>query len=78
MDFGWVETLLYAAVTGLSEILPVSVQAHSRIMVKFMGRGEAPALMQLFIHFGILAALYLCCQNHILKITGLECKVPNP
>lgn len=69
MDFGWVETLLYAAVTGLSEILPVSVQAHSRIMVKFMGRGEAPALMQLFIHFGILTALYLCCQNHILKMS---------
>lgn len=68
MDFGWVETLLYAVVTGLSEILPVSVQAHSGIMVKFMGRGEAPALMRLFIHLGILAALYLSCQNHILKM----------
>lgn len=68
MNFGWVESLLTGIVTGLTEIMPVSVQAHSRILIKFMGRGEAPALMQFFVHAGILAALYISCQPHILKM----------
>lgn len=68
MNFGWIESLLIGIVTGLTEILPVSAQAHSRILVKFMGKGDIPALMQLFTHLGVLAALYLSCQVHILKM----------
>jgi len=65
---GWLESILLGIVTGLCEILPVSVQAHGRILLKFIGKGEPPALMALLIHLGILAALYLSCQNHLLKM----------
>lgn len=68
MIFGWFESILLGIVTGLSEILPVSVQAHSRILVKFMGSGDPPALMNLMMHLGVLAAIYVSCQNHILKM----------
>lgn len=68
MSFGWFESILLGIVTGLCEILPVSVQAHGRILLKFMGKGEPPAMMELLIHLAILAALYLSCQNHILKM----------
>lgn len=68
MSFGWIESLLIGIMTGLAEILPVSAQAHSRILVKFMGKGNIPALMYLFAHLGVLAALYLSCQIHILKM----------
>lgn len=68
MNFGWFESLLTGIITGLAEVLPVSVQAHSRILMKFMGRGNPSALMSLFIHLGVLAALYLSCQPRILKM----------
>ena len=68
MGFGWIESVLIGMMAGLTEILPVSAQAHSRILVKFMGKGNIPALMYLFAHIGALAALYLSCQVHILKM----------
>ena len=68
MNFGWLESLILGAIAGLSEILPVSAQAHSRILVKFMGRGDPSPMMHLFMHLGVLAALYFSCLPHILKI----------
>ena len=68
MYFGWIESLLIGITTGLTEILPVSAQAHSRILVKFIGKGNIPALMQLFVHLAVLAALYFSCQVHIIKM----------
>lgn len=68
MNLGWFESLLLGLTTGLSEILPVSAQAHSRILTKFMGRGDMPALMNLCMHLGALAAIYFSCQPHILKM----------
>lgn len=68
MNFAWFESLMLGAVTGLTEILPVSAQAHSRLILKFMGTGDAPALMRLMIHLGALAAIFLSCQPHILKM----------
>lgn len=68
MEFGWLESLMLGIVAGLTELLPVSALAHNRLLMKFMGRGEAPALMLLCIHLGILAAVFLSCQPHILKI----------
>ena len=68
MKFGWLQTLLLGLTTGLTNILPVSVQAHEQILVKFMGKGAVPSMMQLFMHLGVLAAIFLCCQPHILKM----------
>ena len=68
MNFGWLQSLLLGVITGLTEILPVSVQAHNRILIKFMGRGDAPALLNLFMHMAIFAAVYLSSQVHILKM----------
>lgn len=68
MNFGWLESLMFGAVTGLAEILPVSTQAHTSLLVKFMGKGNIPALMSLFMHMGVLAGIYISCQSHILKM----------
>lgn len=68
MNFGWFESLLLGIVTGLAEILPVSAQAHNRILVKFIGRGDTGPLLNLFMHLGVLAALYLSSHPHILKM----------
>lgn len=68
MNFGWLESLIFGVITGLAEILPVSALAHNKVIVKFMGRGNASAMMSLFIHLGILGALYFSCLPHILKM----------
>lgn len=68
MNFGWFQSLLMGITTGITEILPVSAQAHNRILIKFIGRGNPSALLYLFIHAGVLAALYLSCHTHILKM----------
>lgn len=68
MNFGWFQSLLLGVVNGLTEILPVSVQAHNRIMLKFMGMGEIPPILNLMMHLGTLAAVYVSCQSQILKM----------
>ena len=37
MNFGWFESLLLGMTTGLTDVLPVSAQAHNRILIQFMG-----------------------------------------
>ena len=39
MEVGWLESLVYGFVGGLTEILPVSAQAHKALLLKFMGIG---------------------------------------
>lgn len=69
MEVNWLYSILTGIVTGMASILPVSVEAHQRLLLKFMGLGSIPGLTALGIHLGIVAALYLSCQNHILKMT---------
>lgn len=69
MDFNWWNSIVMGILTGAASVLPVSVEAHQRLLLKFLGFHEIPTLLGLAIHAGIFAALYLCCQNHILKMT---------
>lgn len=69
MEANWLYSILMSIVTGAASILPVSQEAHQRLLLKFMGLRAVPPLTALAMHLGIAAALYLCCQNHILKMT---------
>lgn len=65
----WFQSLIFGLVSGLSDILPVSSQAHKAMMLKVFGVNAEAPLLRLFIHVGILAALYYCCSNQITRIT---------
>ncbi len=65
----WFESLIFGLFSGLSDVLPVSSQAHKAILLKLFGENAENPLMRLFIHAGILAALYYCCGNHIQRIS---------
>ena len=69
MEFNWINSILMGILTGAASVLPVSVEAHQRLLLKFMGFREIPVLTALAVHLGIAAALYISCQNHILKMT---------
>ncbi len=65
MDFGWLQSLLYGFLSGLTEILPVSAQAHKAILVKLFGQGAAGAFLELCVHLAVAAALYWNCRTQI-------------
>lgn len=68
MELTWYESILYGLISGLTDILPVSAQAHEMLLLKFFGTGNAPGLLRLLIHLGILGALYYYCMPHITKM----------
>lgn len=68
MDFSWFESLITGIVTGLTEILPVSSEAHSHILLKFLGENSIPELTSLLSHIAILTAVVVACHPHIMKM----------
>ena len=68
MDLNWSQNLVYGLISGLTEILPVSAQAHRLVLRKVFGGHNIPEITLLLIHIGILAAVIMSCQNHITKI----------
>lgn len=69
MNMNWIETIFYGLFSGISDILPVSAQAHRMLLIALFGEEREPVILRLLIHIGTLAALYYGCQNHILRIT---------
>ena len=63
------QSLIFGFISGLSDILPVSMQAHKAMMLKVFGANSEAPLLRLFIHAGILAALYYCCTKQIMRIS---------
>lgn len=68
MDFNWLESIFYGLVSGISNILPVSAQAHKLLLLKIYGTSSEPGLMRLLTHLGIWAAVFYNCQPQIIKI----------
>lgn len=64
----WFQSLIFGLFSGLSDVMPVSSQAHKAILLKLFGENAEDPLLRLVIHVAILAALYYCCSNHIQRI----------
>lgn len=68
MTLSWLESILYGFISGLTEVLPVSAQAHRLLLMKFFGVAAEPALLRLLVHLASLAAVYFACQTQIVKL----------
>lgn len=67
MELNWLQSILYGLLSGLTDVLPVSAQAHRLLILKLFGEsGESP-LLRLMIHIAIFAALYYSNQNKIIR-----------
>lgn len=62
------ESIVFGLFSGLSDVLPVSSQAHKAIILKIFGEHDENPILRLFIHIAILAALYYSCSSHIMRI----------
>lgn len=69
MDLNWLQSILFGLVSGLTDILPVSAQAHKAILLKLFGISSEPLILRFMIHLATFAGLYYCCQNHIFRIS---------
>lgn len=68
MEMTWYQSLLFGLISGLTDILPVSAQAHKAILLKLFGESGEMPVMRLMIHLATLAALYLGCRSQIARI----------
>ena len=64
---GWLETIFFGLISGLTEFLPVSAQAHETLLLKIIG-GTSTPLLHLAIHGAVLVALYQNCAEYIGQI----------
>ena len=68
MELSWIKNLLYGLFSGLLDILPVSAQAHSALLLKFFGVKASSDVQNLLIHLAVFAALYYSSQSHLVRM----------
>ena len=68
MDISWIEVLIYGFVSGITEFLPVSAQAHQMILMNLFGCSESVGLLNLFVHMGMYAALTVTSGGYIKRL----------
>ncbi len=59
---------MFGLFSGLLDILPVSAQAHSVLLLKFFGLKASSDVMNLLIHMAVFAALYYSSQAQIVRM----------
>lgn len=62
------QSLFFGLISGITDILPISSQAHKTLLLTFFGWDEEPVCMRLFIHLAILGALYYSSMSHIQRM----------
>ena len=67
MEMSWLEGLIFGFISGLTEFLPISPQAHSALFLKLTGSTEG-ALTRLTIHLGVLTALLIACAPVLSRL----------
>ena len=68
LELSWLKSLIFGLFSGLLDILPVSAQAHSALLLKFFGVKASSDLLNLLIHLAVFAALYYSSQKHLVRM----------
>ena len=68
----WLESIVYAIISGMAEFLPVSSVAHQTILLNLFGQTDIPAALNFTVHLGALAAVYINCQNHLAALSRTQ------
>ena len=69
MTLNWLQSLVYGLVAGLADILPISSRAHKILLLKLFGITGGTELMDLMIHLGLVAALFISCQSILIRFS---------
>lgn len=64
----WFEGFIYGLLSGLTEIMPVSSQAHQHILLRLFGIQSVDPIANLVVHLAILLAIYTGCRGMIFRL----------
>ncbi len=67
MELNWLQSLLYGAISGFAEILPIAPEAHRSLLLLLMG-AEKSHLVELAVHLSSLGALILGCWPQLVRL----------
>ena len=68
MELSWIQSMALGLVSGLTEILPVSSQAHQTILLNFFGGEVATPMTRLVIHAATLLTVLFSIWGQIARI----------
>lgn len=69
MALNWLQSILYGLLSGLTDILPVSAEAHRILLLKFFGLQDNMNAMDFLIHLAVFAALYFSSQTQLVRMS---------
>lgn len=64
----WFEGFIYGLVSGLTELLPVSSQAHQRILLYLFGTDASAPISNLIVHIAMVVALYFGTRPYVGRL----------
>ncbi len=67
MQLGWLESLFYGLISGVTEFLPVSSEAHRALFLELTGSQDS-ALIRLAVHLGALISLLVACAPILSRL----------
>jgi len=64
----WLQSLIYGLVSGMTEFLPVSSDAHKTLCLTIMGEPEPGSWISLSVKLGALLAVFSVCGSLIGRL----------
>lgn len=61
----WFESIVYGLVSGISDFLPISSQAHQSLLLQLFGDLNRDYVRDLFVHIALLLSVFSGCRNTI-------------
>lgn len=65
VELSWLQSLIMGLFSGVTDILPVSSQAHQTLLLTFFGEETLYPVLRLAIHAAILITLLIACRGEI-------------
>lgn len=64
----WLQGFFYGLISGFSEFLPVSSQAHQKLMLQIFGQSNTDPVSNLIVHLCAAIALFFGCRGYIARL----------
>lgn len=61
----WFESIVYGLVSGITDFLPISSQAHQSLLLQLFGESNRDFVRDLFVHIALLLSVFSGCKNTI-------------
>lgn len=68
MNLSWLQSILFGLISGLTDIFPVSAQAHRMLLLKFYGIKGTTNVFALLLHLSVFVALYISSQGQFVRM----------